>query len=391
MPDQWGAFAISWQIEEPFWGRIWASLPKLFSRGVERVALQPVLSGSIQLAINPDWAGAQPEVFLRNFFRHELAHLLLGHPFRAGSFPHAALYDLAADVEVHSLLPEAQWPPDALEAAHFPDFDLPEQKGAGSHYRTLHGYWRRYMDSAENTSSHRQLFSLVHQGCPAMRSHRYWPEIALLGNGMLPWWESWTEELCRNAGESAWKAATGLWERMERSRRPPMEQWRRALGMFVAGAGRSKLENTIHRVSRRYDTTPGLRIATQRRLWVAIDTSGSVGAGSLSRFFGEIDHIWRTGAELTVLECDLAIRRRYRYTGAPPPQVLGRGGTAFDPVLTAADVERPDGLIYFTDGLAAIPRAVCRTPVLWVIDPGGVAPGQDTWRRLPGKVVRMDG
>jgi len=120
-----------------------------------------------------------------------------------------------------------------------------------------------------------------------------------------------------------------------------------------------------------------------------VDTSGSVSAEDLDRFFREIDHIWRTGAELTVLECDYALRRRYRYTGSAPTQVHGRGGTRFDPVLEAAAGERPDGVIYFTDGLAAAPQAACPVPVLWMISPGGIGPEDGRWRMLPGKVLRM--
>ena len=89
---------------------------------------------------------------------------------------------------------------------------------------------------------------------------------------------------------------------------------------------------------------------------VAIDTSGSVSDPMISKILNEIFSILaKRKHEITVIECDAAIRRIYR---ARTPadiktKVMGRGGTQFSPVIDYINQNkyfRDALLIYFTDG-----------------------------------------
>ena len=123
---------------------------------------------------------------------------------------------------------------------------------------------------------------------------------------------------------------------------------------------------------------------------VAIDTSGSIEQESLGLFFKELYHIWRKGAEVLVVECDYAIRRRYLYKGQLLQYAVGRGGTNFNPpVLLANEEYMPDALIYFTDGHAPPPKVTSRCPMLWVLSPDGIAMDSKRWATLPGRKVKM--
>lgn len=383
--QQISKFAIAWQIESAFWGRLFASIPKRDSEHVESIALQPAEEGYVQLAVNPVWAAAQEEHALRLWLQHELMHLLLGHPFRAGDFANPTLFHIAADMEANRFFPTGQLPPDAILPSQFPEIGFPQEGSLQALYQRLQTGLRQYWEGTLDNPSLQRLADLASNGNAALRRHRHWAPAGAMQETLTAWWQAWREETLRNPG----KEQAGIAEAISPSSARPSAGWKRALHLFAAASGRTRLKHTIHRVSKRYGAVPGLRIRQRCRLWVAVDTSGSVSAEDLGRFFREIDHIRRSGAELTVLECDYALRRRYRYTGSAPTQVHGRGGTRFDPVLEAAAEERPDGLIYFTDGLAAVPKTACPVPVLWMISPGGIGPEDGRWGMLPGKVWKV--
>ena len=120
---------------------------------------------------------------------------------------------------------------------------------------------------------------------------------------------------------------------------------------------RTYLRNTLRRPSKRYGTTPGIKVRRRHQVIVAVDTSGSITDAMLSLVFAEIHQLYRQGAEITVVECDAAVHGTWAYRGEPPSSTGGGGGTAFDPAIAWANAlpRRPDALIYLTDGYAARP------------------------------------
>ena len=168
----------------------------------------------------------------------------------------------------------------------------------------------------------------------------------------------------------------------------PSINWRRTLRLFAASSSRTRIRNTIKKPSKRYGTSPGIKIQRKQKIGVALDSSGSVNHEELQLFFSELYHIWKQGAEIMVVECDVDIQRIYPYRGKTPELVQGRGGTRFDaPIKWANEDYRPDALIYFTDGFAAKPEIRCRIPLLWMISPNGLA--AENWDSLPGRKVKM--
>ena len=132
------------------------------------------------------------------------------------------------------------------------------------------------------------------------------------------------------------------------------------------------MKNTIGRPPKRYGTSPGLKIQKRQKILVAIDTSASVNADLQAQFFGEILHIWRQGAQVYIVECDVEIQQQYEYLGKTPTITKGEGGTSFDaPIMFANSVYLPDAIIYFTDGKGNVPTVKSRFPILWVVVNGG--------------------
>ena len=91
--------------------------------------------------------------------------------------------------------------------------------------------------------------------------------------------------------------------------------WRRHLRLFAASSRRTRVVNTIKRVSKRYGTRPGIKIKRFQKILVSLATSGSIDIDALELFFGEVHGIWRNGADITVIECACLVPRVYPYRG----------------------------------------------------------------------------
>jgi predicted metal-dependent peptidase len=144
--------------------------------------------------------------------------------------------------------------------------------------------------------------------------------------------------------------------------------WRRAIRIFGSSSRRTRIRTTLKRPSKRFGRIPGVKVQPLSHVAVAIDTSGSIGPEQLKDLFAEVRGIWRSGAEITVIECDDEIRKVWTYRGAVPDRCSGGGGTNFDPAIRWVNehAARVDGLIYLTDGLGERSEA-CRRRVLWVV------------------------
>lgn len=115
-------------------------------------------------------------------------------------------------------------------------------------------------------------------------------------------------------------------------------------------------------------------------VYVAIDTSGSIGGEELRLFLSEVSGILRSYPHL---KCELYYVDADAYgpyelspdSAFPKPQ--GGGGTSFIPFFDKVE-ERWDGhaqavCVYLTDGYGCFPDKAPSLPVLWVVTPGGMS------------------
>ena len=118
------------------------------------------------------------------------------------------------------------------------------------------------------------------------------------------------------------------------------------------------------------DPNAGTRVKREKCVAVVIDTSASISMDQLELFSAEIYGIWRSGADVHIVECEASVQRDYPYKGKPLDNVQGGGGTSFDPAfewLKNMRNGRFDACIYLTDGMASAPVARPRCPVMWVL------------------------
>jgi predicted metal-dependent peptidase len=129
------------------------------------------------------------------------------------------------------------------------------------------------------------------------------------------------------------------------------------------------------------------------RVYVCVDTSGSVGDQEMGTFLSEVRGI--LGAyphvECQLYYADAACHGPYPLTaGDQPPKPIGGGGTDFRPFFAAvAEQQRAVGdvavCVYLTDGMGTFPSVAPDPPVLWVLTPGGIEVA-----RVPfGEAVRL--
>lgn len=153
----------------------------------------------------------------------------------------------------------------------------------------------------------------------------------------------------------------------------PRMDWKTALRLFATPQRRAF--TTYARPNRRYrlrvGEIPGRiyrpDVARPKRLFVVIDTSGSMSTEELNEIAGELRRLNRW-ARFTVVECDTIIHRVYPFAGHFT-DAAGRGGTDLRPVFEPAFLaeHRPDGVVYFTDGEGPYPATAPGVPTLWVL------------------------
>lgn len=126
-------------------------------------------------------------------------------------------------------------------------------------------------------------------------------------------------------------------------------------------------------------------------VWVAIDTSGSIGQRQLDRFLAELRGVLGAYPHVvaTVYFVDAALDGPYEVRDVSEvPAPRGGGGTDFGPFFARAAAERAPGqrvLVYLTDGFGSFPTDHPDDPTLWVVSPGGL-PSE----RFPfGEVARL--
>ena len=213
------------------------------------------------------------------------------------------------------------------------------------------------------------------------RMHSTWKDISKLDKGMKEFTNSWIDSTIKEVADKLdrsnlndrqkWRGTlpAGLRAYIDQliENMTPSVNWKRYLRRFAANGEKSYLDTTIKKRSKRFNTFPGTKIRTECKVLVAIDTSGSVDNESLAEFFSEIHWIWKSKADVRIVECDTQIGKIWDYKGKFPGEITGRGGTDFNAPIEYANTEyKADAVIYFTDGYAS-PPIKCKCPLMWLV------------------------
>jgi predicted metal-dependent peptidase len=398
--DELARTGVDLLLREAFFAHLFSAINKeIVTTGheVDTLAVGMGSAGTFTLYVNAefwDTVLTQPEHRL-GVVKHEMLHLVFRHLFVREPALDPLLLNIAFDLVVNQYIDRSQLPTDSIFLESFADLGLLEGQTWFYYYQKIEQL-RQEKGGAPSGRSAGETLQNIRSDSHGLERHQPWRTLRTrseMDNAIL---DTHLDSLLRAAhqrtGASAWGSLpAGVQEAMSAFIFQPQSvvNWRTVLRSFATSARSTRLRNTLRRPSRRFGTTPGIRVSRRQRILVALDTSGSVGQAEFQLFFNELRYLWRAGALIDVVECDTQIQRRYAYRGTTPPWVQGRGGTDFSAPIDLANAEQPDALIYFTDGFAATPKSAPRIPVLWVITPSGIAPMQHGWNHLRGRKVKM--
>ncbi len=370
-------------FKEPFYGHVMQSLPRSFSTAIPTAAVG-INNGLVEMLFNANFFINELNTSERvAVLKHEILHIVFRHLYRNRKYEKIKfIYNIAADLVVNQYIENWQLPVNAITINSFPELKLEENQ-------TLEYYIEKLL-TIEN-----EKLSLIIPG-DYFDSHNMWDEMSneisdsskdiaayKLDRIIIDSYEKATNS--KNHGDIPLEIKQAIFkiQALYKSN----INWRKSLKIFAQHSMRSSVFLTHNRISKRFKTRPGVKIKRSEKLLVAIDTSGSISEKELDVFFREIDLIYKTGAEIDIVECDAAIKGFYRYKGVCPENVTGRGGTDFDPVFEFINKGKLnyDGCIYLTDGYASEPKIKCRIKLLWV-----VTTDIDTSHLINGKIIKLN-
>ncbi len=410
-------------MQEPFYGHVFQGTGRVITTAVDTAGV--TWNGQMYvLYVNPEFFGQLKLGEKLAVLKHEVLHIVFRHITRGKTRDHH-VFNIATDLAINQLcegLPEG-----ALDIADFQHLGLVRNGTAEEYYdlllknqpsrlkKRLPGKDDDKVDGSQGEDdSTWEAFWNSQSG--KVGGHQKWGEhIKLQEEAVLADWKA--GDLALRARDMTEARQFGSWGRMpaaiklalqkiDEERRPRVD-WKQMLRTFVSGSSHTNLRTTMSRPSRRFGTHPGTRIKRNKRLLVAVDTSGST-EGLREMFFEELRHIWKQGVEIWVVECDAHVGAHYPFKGETPKTLTGGGGTAFQPVfdwmLSGQARNAPhrgqfDGCVYFTDGYGPTPTKPPLCRIMWVLPPwnyswGGVGTpihsAQERWKQLtPGTVVEM--
>lgn len=375
-------------FKEPFYGLFLIGLNKKLSNNILTACVCKE-NINLSLMINPDFWEKQDDNTKVGILKHELLHIVFHHLTIWDKFKNKELLNIAADLEVNQYIEDVwkgkTWNGLCINKEPFKELKLPKKAGIRVYYDLL-------MQEIKNNPSG----DIANMVCVLSDAagHEMWKEFEnmseadkkLIGKQVDHQLQEVAKQIKRGRGtvpSELEQYINGLSEVEE-----PVIDWRAYLRRFNGMAVKIFTKKTRRKLNKRFVGNPALKIKQRKNTLVAIDTSGSVSNQDLVDFFNEIHHIYKTGTEIDIIECDAAIQRVYQYKGKNEEliKVKGRGGTEFEPVIQYLNQHKDkyQNMIYLTDGECPIPKSKPIRPILWVITNGG-----NIKTKFPGQLVQI--
>lgn len=384
---------IQMLFKEPFFNHLLSGLVRIVSDEVPTAAVS-VSGSNICLLVNESF-------FLKELrsqsnrvavIKHEALHLLFKHLFRTDIKNYEpTLFNISADLVVNQFIGSWKLPESAVTLDTFPDLGLEQNQSLEWYYEKL-----LKVRKSEAPISFEALQQIMKEKSKSRGDHSKWgiPNTPKAQSDSI----AAETELDRMIIQARERTPTKYWgtipgeinsliDMLIENRKPKVD-WRRTLKIFSSNSRRTYIFSTMNRISKRYGTRPGIKVKQFQKIAVAIDTSGSIGDDEIAIFFTEIHSMFKSGADILIIECDAEVGNVYKYNGILPTAVSGRGGTEFDPVFAYLRKNRLtqfDGCIYLTDGYADQPKIRPPCPLLWVI----TNDGDDGEHLLYGRSIKL--
>ena len=395
-------------FKEPFYGLFLISLNKEISDsvGTACVAKDGI---NTKLVISPKFWGTISDNVKIAVLKHELLHIAFKHLQMYDDFKEKELLNVAADLEINQYIEDTYkdetWEGLEIDKAPWAALNLPEKAGTRKYYELIlqecknnpNGDVCKFLDAMKDANGDGQSRTITlgdGSKVEVKASHEFWKQYEGMDEAEKKLMEKQIEHQLKDTADQVQKQRghipgelKELIDSLYVSEEPVLD-WRAYLRRFNGMASKVFTKKTRRKPNKRFYGNPALKIKQKKNTLVAIDTSGSVRSEDLREFISEIHHIWKTGTQVTVIECDATIGRIYEYTGKvkEAEKVSGRGGTSYEPVMKYLLEHRDQyqNLIYLTDGECEVETQPCK-PTLWVH-----CSGRRVNNNLPGAKVQIN-
>lgn len=358
-------------MKSPFLGTL-----AMFARFIPTTTLPSAATDGRDIFFNPEFLKSLPPQQQDGVLLHEILHAALLHPLRLKE-REPELWNIAADIVVNGMIWRQhgfELPPGGLRDELLEHLSVEEvyellrcaSTDAPIRFQLADRDLLPPSCGEMSESPSQQLArGLDLNQCQAVTAH----------------WRQAIDRATAIASTTQWgKVPSGIEREFESILNPQLD-WRAYLWRYLA-----QTPTDFQSFDRRF-VGRGLYLEALQceslRVYLAIDTSGSVSDTTLNLFLGEVRGI--LGA-YPHLECDLYYVDSEAYGPyalsvnemLPAPQ--GGGGTSFVPFFDRVR-ETWDGhtqavCIYLTDGYGEFPTTPPALPTLWVVTPGGLSLAQ---------------
>jgi predicted metal-dependent peptidase len=352
------------RMKSPFFGTI-----AMFARFVPSMEIPAAATDGRDIFFNPEFFKALPIEQQDGLLLHEILHAALLHPSRLRE-REPELWNIAADIVVNGMILNQsgfQLPPGGLRDQKLEHLSVEEV------YELLsaEGVDRRRLADLDLLPMKADDFAKCSVAGTCERIERSQREM------LAAHWQQAIRQATVIAGNTQWGKLSVNMDREFEAIVSPQLDWRAYLWRYLVqtptdfqGFDRRFLGRGIYLEALQCESV---------KVYVAIDTSGSISKTTLGLFISELRGI--LGA-YPHLECELyyvdtETEGPYQLTinsTLPIPQ--GGGGTSFVPffdrVAETWDEKTQSACIYLTDGYGEFPFPLPVFPTLWVVTPGGL-------------------
>jgi predicted metal-dependent peptidase len=379
-------------LKEPYYGFFLIMLNKVWNNKIVPTAGVSKNNINYQLTINEDFWTSLSEDHRLGLLKHELLHIAFGHLTMYFKFSDKKLANIAMDMEINQYILDELLPKGGINIEDYPDLNLDRKAGCRYYYDKLQ---QAKEDKDKNGTSgddnFDKLCDQMDAGDEMASDHPTWADFEDMTEAEQKLIEKQLNKILNDAKEMTEKKRgnipgeiEGLLEMEEI--KPAKFDWRRYIRRFTGVSSKVYTKKIRRKENKRYSENPGLKIKMKQHMLLAIDTSGSVCNQELHEFMNEILHIYKQGVDITIVQCDTAIKSIEPYKGKNEIEIYGRGGTEFSPVLEYynENIRKYTSLVYFTDG-ECYTDVKPKAPVLWVLSEQSYMNTD-----LPGKVIKLE-
>ena len=370
------------RMKSPFFATL-----ALFARFIPTQSILAAATDGQDIFFNPEFLLSLPPSQQDGLLLHEVLHAALLHVFRRGARDQE-IWNMAADIVVNGLICQQG-------CFELPQGGIREQKLEHLSVEEIYELLQKQPKCPYCLSNPDLLDSTPGDN-----------QLSPYGEGKLRKGLDSLSEAKKAALESHWRhgmqQATVIARTTNQGRLPAgierelgaLERaqldWRSYLWRYLVKTPTDFLEFDRRFIGRGLylDTLQGESV----KVYVAVDTSGSITNQQLKMFLNEVNGILNSYPHL---ECQLYYADADAYGPYPLqadstfPQPQGGGGTSFVPFFNKIGA-RWDGMttgvcVYLTDGYGTFPDAPPELPVLWIVTPGGLDLSQFPF----GEAVRL--